>query len=425
MPAYIHRAGRTARFKRDGQALLLLLPSEESGFVSALRAARVPIQRQRLATVGPSKANDARAASAAGVHGRDDGSSKPGARAVISASQKASSLVAADAERKRLAQKAFVAYVRSVLLMRDKSIFDVEQLPFEEARDQRVGAAASGHLSSERSSTPPAPLAQFALSLGLAAAPPLRFLTDAPPTDRAAVASAEGAEAARDALRSSKNVNRKLARLKEQIRAEKERKRREAAGASGEASSEVADAASRASARPADTIGSDVEDDDDDAGGLVVVRRHEAVADGDDANVCERKPKKAKRMRITHDGVDVSAANTKTRFDADDRQRSERSSLATLAAETQTTADVADENLASANDAFVETVRARMKSAAAEDRAREKERLRAKRRKQKDGRPRDDHDDAGAALAGAESASDSDSEGESQGESSDGSSSSR
>ena len=427
MPAYIHRAGRTARFKRDGQALLLLLPSEESGFVSALRAARVPIQRQRLATVGPSKANDARAASAAGVHGRDDGSSKPGARAVISASQKASSLVAADAERKRLAQKAFVAYVRSVLLMRDKSIFDVEQLPFEEARDQRVGELAPRRraISSERSSTPPAPLAQFALSLGLAAAPPLRFLTDAPPTDRAAVASAEGAEAARDALRSSKNVNRKLARLKEQIRAEKERKRREAAGASGEASSEVADAASRASARPADTIGSDVEDDDDDAGGLVVVRRHEAVADGDDANVCERKPKKAKRMRITHDGVDVSAANTKTRFDADDRQRSERSSLATLAAETQTTADVADENLASANDAFVETVRARMKSAAAEDRAREKERLRAKRRKQKDGRPRDDHDDAGAALAGAESASDSDSEGESQGESSDGSSSSR
>ena len=52
----------------------------------------------------------------------------------LSASQKASSLVAADAERKRLAQKAFVAYVRSVLLMRDKSIFDVEQLPFEEVR---------------------------------------------------------------------------------------------------------------------------------------------------------------------------------------------------------------------------------------------------------------------------------------------------
>ena len=165
-------------------------------------------------------------------------------------------------------------------------------------------------------------------------------------------------------------MNRKLARLKEQIRAEKERKRREAAGASGEASSEVADAASRASARPADTIGSDVEDDDDDAGGLVVVRRHEAVADGDDANVCERKPKKAKRMRITHDGVDVSAANTKTRFDADDQQRSERSSLATLAAETQTTTDSVGGSLASANDAFVETVRARLKSAASEDRVR-------------------------------------------------------
>ena len=202
-------------------------------------------------------------------------------------------------------------------------------------------------------------------------------------------------------------MNRKLARLKEQIRAEKERKRREAAGAQGEASTDVADASSRASAR------SDVEDDDDDTGGLVVVRRHEAVADGDDADVCERRPKKPKRMRITHDGVDVSAANTKTRFDADDQQRSERSSLATLAAETQTTTDSVGGSLASANDAFVETVRARLKSAASEDRAREKERLRAKRRKQKDGRPRDDHDDTGAALAGAESASDSESEGES------------
>lgn len=41
---YIHRVGRTARFERSGQALMMLLPSE-TAFVDKLTARKVPIQK--------------------------------------------------------------------------------------------------------------------------------------------------------------------------------------------------------------------------------------------------------------------------------------------------------------------------------------------------------------------------------------------
>jgi ATP-dependent RNA helicase DDX10/DBP4 len=39
---YIHRVGRTARYKRNGKALLLLLPNEEKPFLALLEKAKVP-----------------------------------------------------------------------------------------------------------------------------------------------------------------------------------------------------------------------------------------------------------------------------------------------------------------------------------------------------------------------------------------------
>jgi len=45
---YIHRVGRTARFERDGQALLVLLPSEEEEMVKQLEARKVPIQQIQI-----------------------------------------------------------------------------------------------------------------------------------------------------------------------------------------------------------------------------------------------------------------------------------------------------------------------------------------------------------------------------------------
>lgn len=42
---YIHRAGRTARYSRGGESLLILLPSEEAGMVKDLEAKRIPISK--------------------------------------------------------------------------------------------------------------------------------------------------------------------------------------------------------------------------------------------------------------------------------------------------------------------------------------------------------------------------------------------
>lgn len=42
---YIHRVGRTARYKNGGEALLLLLPSEEKGMVRQLLEKKVPVQK--------------------------------------------------------------------------------------------------------------------------------------------------------------------------------------------------------------------------------------------------------------------------------------------------------------------------------------------------------------------------------------------
>jgi len=42
---YIHRVGRTARYKEGGEALLLLLPSEEKGMVGQLQEKKVPINK--------------------------------------------------------------------------------------------------------------------------------------------------------------------------------------------------------------------------------------------------------------------------------------------------------------------------------------------------------------------------------------------
>lgn len=42
---YIHRVGRTARYKEGGEALLVLLPSEEKGMVAQLQAKKVPINK--------------------------------------------------------------------------------------------------------------------------------------------------------------------------------------------------------------------------------------------------------------------------------------------------------------------------------------------------------------------------------------------
>lgn len=116
---YIHRAGRTARYEKDGESLLVLLPSEEENMVKQLKEKKIPVEKirvnqQKLYTIQP----------------------------------KLEANCAADPELKASAQRAFVSYLRSIFLMKNKKVFDVHSLDIE----------------------------KFARSLGLAIAPKVRFL---------------------------------------------------------------------------------------------------------------------------------------------------------------------------------------------------------------------------------------------------------
>uniref|UniRef100_A0A6I8NNF7 ATP-dependent RNA helicase n=1 Tax=Ornithorhynchus anatinus TaxID=9258 RepID=A0A6I8NNF7_ORNAN len=116
---YIHRAGRTARYKEGGEALLVLLPSEEKGMVQQLTQKKVPVNEIKI---NPEK--------------------------LVDIQKRLEAFLAQDQELKERAQRCFVSYLRSVYLMKNKEVFNVNKLP----------------------------LAEYALSLGLAVAPRVRFL---------------------------------------------------------------------------------------------------------------------------------------------------------------------------------------------------------------------------------------------------------
>ncbi|KAJ2844759.1 ATP-dependent RNA helicase dbp4, partial [Coemansia erecta] len=116
---YLHRVGRTARYEAAGKSLMLLLPSEAPEMASLLKARNIPIKE-----ISPKQ------------------------NKLMTVSQQLQHLCFQDSEIKYLGQRAFVTYVRSVYLQKNKAVFDIEKLPLE----------------------------QFAQSLGLPGAPKIKFV---------------------------------------------------------------------------------------------------------------------------------------------------------------------------------------------------------------------------------------------------------
>ncbi|KAF9525281.1 DEAD-domain-containing protein [Crepidotus variabilis] len=119
---YIHRVGRTARYESKGRALLFLMPSEEEGMKAALlkkgiEVAKIKNRQSRTQDIQNQLQN----------------------------------LAFQDPEIKYLGQRAFVSYLRSVNLHKDKSVFKVGELPVD----------------------------QYAESLGLPGTPKIKFLSKA------------------------------------------------------------------------------------------------------------------------------------------------------------------------------------------------------------------------------------------------------
>ncbi|XP_042408632.1 DEAD-box ATP-dependent RNA helicase 32-like [Zingiber officinale] len=115
---YIHRVGRTARFKNTGKSLLFLMPSEME-MLTRLRAVepKIPIKLRK-------------------------------AKEPVSISALLASLQVKYPSMQQLAQRALVTYLKSIYHKKDKEVFDVTNLPIED----------------------------FAASLGLSVTPKMRFL---------------------------------------------------------------------------------------------------------------------------------------------------------------------------------------------------------------------------------------------------------
>ncbi|RPA71482.1 DEAD-domain-containing protein [Ascobolus immersus RN42] len=99
---YIHRVGRTARFDKGGKAVMFLVPSEEEGMLKRLLAKKIPIEKTN-------------------VRGGKKQSIK----------QNLEALCFKEPETKYLGQKAFISYIKSISLHKDKEIFKVEEYPLE------------------------------------------------------------------------------------------------------------------------------------------------------------------------------------------------------------------------------------------------------------------------------------------------------
>ena len=116
---YIHRVGRTARYERNGRAVLFLGPSEEEGMLKRLEQRKVTVEKINVRQ-----------------------------KKQQSIKNQLQNMCFKDPELKYLGQKAFVSYVRSVHIQRDKDVFKLNELPLED----------------------------FSASLGLPGAPKIKFL---------------------------------------------------------------------------------------------------------------------------------------------------------------------------------------------------------------------------------------------------------
>ncbi|KAG4304268.1 hypothetical protein PORY_002243 [Pneumocystis oryctolagi] len=115
---YIHRVGRTARYDKNGKALMFLSPSEIK-ILEHLEKKKVQIQKIKIKNSGK-----------------------------IDISKQLQHICFKEPEIKYLGQRAYVSYLRSIYLQKDKEIFKFEELPIEE----------------------------FSLKMGLLGAPKIKFL---------------------------------------------------------------------------------------------------------------------------------------------------------------------------------------------------------------------------------------------------------
>uniref|UniRef100_A0A915KRN2 ATP-dependent RNA helicase n=1 Tax=Romanomermis culicivorax TaxID=13658 RepID=A0A915KRN2_ROMCU len=99
---YIHRSGRTARYSKEGESLLILTPNQEAPMLKELSDKKVPIRKINV-----------------------------NRKKLFSVRKKLEILCAKDTNFKLYVHRAFVAYMRSLVTMTNKAIFDVSKIDGE------------------------------------------------------------------------------------------------------------------------------------------------------------------------------------------------------------------------------------------------------------------------------------------------------
>lgn len=99
---YIHRVGRTARYNREGRGVLFLTPSEEEGMLERLEAKRVPVESINVRQ-----------------------------KKRQSIKEQLQNMCFQDPALKYLGQKAFMTYVKSIYLQKDKEVFKLKEYDLE------------------------------------------------------------------------------------------------------------------------------------------------------------------------------------------------------------------------------------------------------------------------------------------------------
>ncbi|KAH9817562.1 P-loop containing nucleoside triphosphate hydrolase protein [Melampsora americana] len=118
LDTYVHRVGRTARYQSEGKSLIFLMPSEEEGMLRRWKERGIEVKKV-----------------------------KPNESRKLSIQSKLQAQMFKFPEIKFLGQRAFISYVRSIYLQKNKTIFKLDSLD----------------------------LTAFAESLGLPGAPQVRF----------------------------------------------------------------------------------------------------------------------------------------------------------------------------------------------------------------------------------------------------------
>jgi ATP-dependent RNA helicase DDX10/DBP4 len=337
---YIHRVGRTARYRAGGKSLLIVTPGEEkNGFIDLIQggghnAVNNP-SKKAVATVPLKKL-----------------SINPTKATIVT--DRAASLVASNVQLNTLAKKAFQSYVRSVTLMPHQYIFQVQDLDLD----------------------------AFSQSLGLAATPNLQFLK----------------AAARDRVefREQKNVNKKLQRLKDQIRTEKLQRKLEKMGNSSSVLAEKLEQTRSKDKSP---------DDDDDDDQLLVPKKKSTTfmenresdsEDWPDSGVHEVT--KAARSSSKHRLHEFVGSNDHIVFDDDGENPKDVNALVWKSVDETIPKDKG--KLGVATDQYIDTIRERLEGTKEQDAVDQKDRIRQKHKKRRlEGKLEKDENDSVVVLS--------------------------